>query len=133
MKYLFKPKANGTHIDKNKVRGNLIPLAPNTVVAGPIEPINSAQVLEAGIVEYIAPGASPKPVTKLSPLQFYDRFTDQEKGAILLSDDGLVQAFVNRLNLIKEVSFDSPTLLQAMDYLVHKGLITEYRKFKILK
>lgn len=83
------------------------------------------------IQPYVAPTVR---VTSIEPEEFFDRFTEAEQDAIIAEsyNDVKTKKFYDRMMMQKSVELESQKLLNGMDYLVSKNLITEARKTEIL-
>lgn len=81
------------------------------------------------------PPTLPEPAAlRVTPLQFIDRFTDEEQLAIVSATlaNPAVKLWYDKLLAAQEVVFDDPRLSVGMNNLVAAGLITEARKVEIL-
>lgn len=83
------------------------------------------------IQPYVAPTVR---VTSIEPEEFFDRFTEAEQDAVIAESFNDVQTkkFYDRMVMQKTVELESQKLINGMDYLVSKGLITPARKDEIL-
>lgn len=70
----------------------------------------------------------------ISPVEFKMLFTSAERIAIKASTDAVVQDFVSILEdpRLTEVNLSNPTVIEALEYYVSNGLLTEERKTTIL-
>lgn len=86
---------------------------------------------------FIQPEVPPTvetPVLSCTPLQFVDRFTDDEQLAIVSAtmSNPAVKLWYDKLLAAQEVVFADPRLSAGLDNLVAAGLITAERKAQIL-
>ncbi len=70
--------------------------------------------------------------TGITVLEFRQRFTFAERIAILESIDAGIGVFVEDLRAAVRVHVEHPHVIEGMDYLVSKGVITAERKVEIL-
>lgn len=73
-----------------------------------------------------------EPIRVISRRSFMRRFTLEERTVLRNSEDPVVQDFLYELNIAQSVTLDLPENLDAMNYLVSIGLITEDRIAPIL-
>jgi hypothetical protein len=80
------------------------------------------------------PNPPEPPVLGITPLQFIDRFTDEEQLAIVSATmtNPVVKLWYDKLLAAQEVVFADPRLSVGLDGLVAAGLITAERKAEIL-
>lgn len=84
---------------------------------------------------YIVRNKTPDELRKVwTAYEFLTRFTQQERSALRTASqtDDLVADFSQLLTAAQEVISDDPVTVQAMDYLVYAGYITNERKNQIL-
>lgn len=84
---------------------------------------------------YIVRNKTPDELRKVwTAYEFLTRFTQQERSALRTASqtDDLVADFSQLLTAAQEVISDDPVTVQAMDYLVYAGYITNDRKNQIL-
>lgn len=84
---------------------------------------------------YIVRNKTPDELRKVwTAYEFLTRFTQQERSALRTAaqTDDLVADFSQLLTAAQEVISDDPVTVQAMDYLVYAGYITNDRKNQIL-
>ena len=121
---------------------------PKASVYRPVEndvypEINQNQVVEIDYVIqpdkvirlYIVRNKTPDELRKVwTAYEFLTRFTQQERSALRTASetDDLVADFSQLLTAAQEVISDDPVTVQAMDYLVYAGYITNDRKNQIL-
>jgi hypothetical protein len=110
----YDPVQHGREIFAAAVAGQFGPIAEYTPpeIVTPVEPI---------------------PVST-TPLQFIDRFTDEEQLAIVTAtmSNPVVKLWYDKLLAAQEVVFADPRLSAGLDGLVAAGLITAERKAEIL-
>ena len=84
---------------------------------------------------YILRNKTPEELRKTwTAYEFLTRFTQQERATLrsAATNDPLVADFSQLLGAAQEVISDDPVTIQAMDYLVYAGYITNERRSEIM-
>lgn len=84
---------------------------------------------------YVLRNKTPDELRKVwTAYEFLTRFTQQERAALraAAATDPLVADFSQLLGAAQEVISDDPVTIQAMDYLVYAGYITNDRRSEIM-
>lgn len=101
-----------------------------------VKQIASVTQGETGAVVFGTPTItpSPNPLESVTPLQFFERFTEAEQLAIVSAtmQSAAVKLWYDKLIAATEVRFDDPRLPVGLTALVSAGLLTEERKTQVL-
>jgi len=90
-------------------------------------------VVEIDEADLAQPGIFVPPPPPITPLEFMQRFTKQERAAIRKSSNEDVQDFFDLLRAASSFQLDHPLVVEGTALLVSQKLITQARRSEIIE